>query len=175
MAPKSSFPHFFAAMVRMAVRLMPDFRTESNTVTTRPKDAALSPWMKTFAPTSEERKADQPCGKGVQTGFLLVPENFTFLRHGDDRRGLGGIRLGRKSRRKVHVHTLVLNHGQGNHHEGGKQEEHDVDERDDLDAGFAPGKGGGEAHINRICRRISSIWVPVSSNSCRVLSNWELR
>jgi hypothetical protein len=47
---------------------------------------------------------------------------------------------------EIDLDRLEVNHGEGDEHEGGQEEEHDVDQGDDFDAGLGGivGGGGGE-------------------------------
>ncbi len=56
------------------------------------------------------------------------------------------IALGHGGGGQIHLDRLQAHHAQAGEHERGEQEEHDVDERDDLDARFAVWKWGTEFH-----------------------------
>ena len=79
--------------------------------------------------------------------LFLVDIDIPALRHGNGGDavvlllGLGGAGTWKHDR-----YPLVLDHGKGNHHEGGEKEEHDVDQGNDLDPGFfSPASGDSSA------------------------------
>jgi hypothetical protein len=86
-------------------------------------------------------------------GFL-IEEILPFFIHGDGRAVLSLLGRARSRHGKVHGDALVLDHGHRNHHEGGKQEEDDVDQRDDLDARPLLRAWGWNDHASAV----SSVW-----------------
>jgi hypothetical protein len=56
------------------------------------------------------------------------------------------IALGHGGGGQIHFDGLQFHHAQAGEHEGSEEEEHDVDQRDDLDTRFSVGERGADLH-----------------------------
>jgi hypothetical protein len=78
--------------------------------------------------------------------LLFLDVNVTDFVDGDiDNVGLE-IALCHGGRGQIHFDGLQFHHAQTREHEGSEQEEHDVDQGDDLDARFSVGKWRANLH-----------------------------
>jgi hypothetical protein len=59
------------------------------------------------------------------------------------------ITFGHGGSGQVHLDRLQAHHAEAGEHEGGEQEEHDVDQGDDLDASFSVREWGADFHGNK--------------------------
>ncbi len=69
----------------------------------------------------------------VVTDFILVEEIMAIFIDGDTDVLALGLRLTRNTGGQVHLDAFQMHLAQAHHHETGEQEEHDVDQRNDLD------------------------------------------
>jgi hypothetical protein len=112
-----------------------------------------------------------------QVYLLFLDVNVTDFVHGNvDDVGLE-IALGHGGSGQIHFDGLQFHHAQAREHEGSEQEEHDVDQGDDLDARFSVGKWGADFHGEGVLRdafnELSSISrLDGGIRPCRILFVW---
>jgi hypothetical protein len=62
------------------------------------------------------------------------------------------IAPGHRGSGQIHLDGLQFHHAQAREHKGSEQEEHDVDQRNDLDSRFSVGKWGADFHGENVMR-----------------------
>ena len=81
--------------------------------------------------------------KLVVADGLFVEEDGAGFVDGDVDEILAGFWGGGDGGGEIDLDRLEVNHGEADEHEGGEEEEHDVDQGDDFDAGLGGIVGGG--------------------------------
>ena len=117
--------------MRMTSRLTwrkPSPRTRSTTVTNRSNCVTLSARTRTSDSWGWVRSAASSCSSGTA---LIVHEQFTLRRDGNDERGILPV-ASRRGFRQIDRNLACGNEGGGGQHDD-QEHQHDIDQGDDVD------------------------------------------